>query len=211
MPANEADLRTDGECLVQIGYSVGHGDAICGAGVNTVALERVYAYERTGPGIEPDTLQDVTANCTVRDTGTGKRSVVIPAGDAGSKERKTCVIMRVTFNYPAVFSPAILQFEADTVRQYADLPLAGLMKDEAGFPATHDGNPLKNGFWTSTWREADYARRTGGRDLVRDSLLMCLGEAGREAERQAAINQYMEQSCDWSCRPGSTKTNPEIA
>jgi hypothetical protein len=68
------------------------------------------------------------------------------------------------------------------------------MKDEAGYPAAHDGNPHKNGFWTSTWREADYARRTGGRDLVRDSLLMYFGEAGREAERQAAINQYMEQN-----------------
>jgi hypothetical protein len=190
----EVDSAKKGEAVVEIAYGVGHGDAICVPGVNDIALERVYVYERTSAGIEPDTVQDVTASCTVRDTGPGKRSVFIPSGDAGSKERKACVITRVTLNYPAVFSPEILQFEADTARQYADLPLAGLMKDEAGYPAAHDGNPHKNGFWTSAWREADYARRTGGRDLVRDSLLMCFGEAGREAERQAAINQYMEQS-----------------
>ena len=190
----EVDLAKEGEAVVEIGYGVGHGDAICGAGVNAIALERVYVYERTSAGIEPDTVQDATASCTVRDTGTGKRSVFIPSGVAGSKERKACVIMRVTLNYPAVFSPEILRFEADTVRQYADLPLAGLMKDEAGYPAAHDGNRHKNGFWTSTWREADYARRTGGRSLVRDSLLMCFGEAGREAERQSAINHFMEQS-----------------
>ena len=188
----EVDLAKEGEAVVEIGYGVGHGDAICGAGVNAIALERVYVYERTSAGIEPATVQDVTASCTVRDTG--KRSVFIPSGDAGSKERKACVIMRVTLNYPAVFSPEILRFEADTVRQYADLPLAGLMKDEAGYPAAHDGNRHKNGFWTSSWREADYARRTGGRGLVRDSLLMCFGEAGREAERQSTVNQYMEQS-----------------
>ena len=128
----EVDLAKEGEAVVEIGYGVGHGDAICGSGVNAIALERVYVYERTSAGIEPDTVQDVTASCTVRDTGTGKRSVFIPSGDAGSKERKACVIMRVTFNYPAVFSPEILQFEADTMRQYADLPLAGLMKDECG-------------------------------------------------------------------------------
>ncbi len=190
----EVDSAKEGEAVVEIGYGVGHGDAICVPGVNDIALERVYVYERTIAGIEPDTVQDVTASCTVRDTGPGKRSVFIPSGDAGSKERKACVITRVTLNYPAVFSPEMPQFEADTARQYADLPLAGLMKDEAGYPAAHDGNPHKNGFWTSAWREADYARRTGGRDLVRDSLLMCFGEAGREAERQAAINQYMEQS-----------------
>ncbi len=190
----EADLRVDGECVVEMAYGVGHGDAICGAEVNAIALERVYVYERTDAGVEPGTLQDVTASCSVRDTGTGTRSAVIPVGEASSKERKACVMMRVTFDFLAVFSPEILQFEADTVRQYADLPLAGLMKDEAGFPAVHDGIPHKNGFWTSSWREADYARRTGGRDLVRDALLMGLGEAGREAERQAAINQYMEQS-----------------
>lgn len=190
----EVDLAKEGNAEVDMHYQQGNGDAICKAGVNAIALERVYVYERTSAGIEPSTVQDATASCTVRDTGTGKRSVFIPSGNAGSKERKACVIMRVTFNYPALFSPEILQFEADTVRQYADLPLAGLMKDEAGYPAAHDGNPHKNGFWTSTWREADYARRTGGRGLVRDSLLMCFGEAGREAERQSAINHFMEQS-----------------
>ena len=37
-----------------------------------------------------------------------------------------------------------------------------------------------------------YARRRPGRDLVRDLLLMARGESGRERERAAAINHYME-------------------
>ena len=59
-------------------------------------------------------------------------------------------------------------------------------------PPIHDGNPNKNGYWFSRHQAEAYAKASGGRDLVRDSLLMWLGEAGRASERQAAVNAVME-------------------
>jgi len=191
----EFDLKKDGNVEVDMHYRQGHGDAITRGRERATAirLERVYIYSRPRKEIEAGSVKDATASCKDVTVSGTKLSVTIPC-DADREGLKVCVIARVTLNYPDVHSPEVLQFEADTIKQYADLPLAGLMKDEWGFPANHGGNPHKNGFWTSTHREDDYAKRTGGRDLIRDSLLMCLGEEGREAERQAAINHFMEQS-----------------
>ena len=188
----EVDLKKGGEVVANVVYNVRHGDAICGAGANGIELERVYSYTQSPNGAKSGTVKDITASCEIRKGGNGL-SVAIPgAGSDGNL--KACVIARVTFNYPAAFAPETIQFEADTAKQYGDCALAGLMKDEWGYPACHRGNPHKNGFWTSSHREEDYAKRTGGGDLVRDSLLMFLGEEGRQSERQAAINHFMEQS-----------------
>lgn len=187
----EFDLPESGRLTADVAYSLGHSDAICGAGATAIRLERVYSYAKTAEGVDPDTVKDVTASCQTRKATATQLSVAI-ARDAGVKGRKICVIARVTFDYPSVFGPHLLQFEADVVKQYADLPLAGLMKDEWGFPACHDGNPWKNGYWYSRHQADAYVKASGGRDLVRDSLLMCLGERGRQSERQAAINRVME-------------------
>lgn len=187
----EFDLPENGQLAADVSYPLGHGDAICSAGANATRLERVYCYAKTAEGVDSDSIRDVTASCKTQKATARDLSVTI-ATDGGVKGRKVCVIARVTMNYPAVFGPHLLQFEADTVKQYADLPLAGLMKDEWGFPACHDGNPWKNGFWFSRNQADAYAKATGGSDLVRDSLLMCLGECGRQRERQAAINHVME-------------------
>jgi hypothetical protein len=187
----EIDLTETGEAVANITYGLGHGDAICTAEPNAMCLQRAYSYVQTPQGIDPETVKDITSSCKVRKATARELSVAIACG-AGDKGRKACVIARVTFDFPAVFGPHLLQFEADTIRQYADLPLSGLMKDEWGFPAAHDGNPQKNGYWFSRFQAEAYAKATRGRDLVRDTLLMCFGERGREADRQAAINQVME-------------------
>ena len=190
---NEVALKADAPVTAEFTYKQPHGDAIMGPGVTEGTLERVFSYVPSPQGVKAGSLHDITEACKLTWIEGSSFSVTLPP-DARKEGRKACVITRLSFNYPDVFSPELLQFEADTVKQYADVALAGLLKDEWGFPADHQGNPSKNAFWTSKPREADYARRTGGRDLVRDSLLMTIGEEGREAERQLAINHFMEQS-----------------
>jgi hypothetical protein len=191
---NEIELNKGEEVKTEIVYSETHGDAICPATTIDIHLERVYSYSRSLSGqVMSTTVKDITKFCNVQGKTENKLSMTIQSS-ATKKDRQACVIVSVTFDYPDVFSPELLHFESDIINQYADLPLAGLMKDEWGFPAAHNGNPHKNGFWFTRYRAEDYARRTGGRDLIRDSLLMYLGEEGQEAQQQAAINHYMEQS-----------------
>jgi hypothetical protein len=187
----EFNLPESGDLLADVSYPCGHGDAICGAGAIAIRLERAYSYTKTAAGIDPDTVADITAFCKTPKTAPRSFSAALSCG-SGVKDRKVCIIARVAFDYPAVFGPHLIPFEEETIRQYADLPLAGLMKDEWGFPACHDGNPGKDGFWFSRWQADAYAKATGGQDLVRDSLLMCFGERGRERQRQAAVNHVME-------------------
>jgi hypothetical protein len=154
-------------------------------------LVRVYAY-RTGPeGIEPDTLDDVTGRCKVVKATAGAVAVEIPC-DARTKGRRACVLAAFRHLAPDVFAAHLLPFQSDLIARYADCGLAGACKDEWGFPPCFDGCPAKNDFWYSEPLRNVYARRTGGRDLVRDSLLMYRGERGRQPDRQAAINHLME-------------------
>jgi len=93
---------------------------------------------------------------------------------------------------PDVFAPHLFEFQRGILAKYADTAIRGACKDEWGFPPCFDGNPAKNDHWFSKWFAAAYAEHTSGRDLVRDALLMTFGERGRQSERQAAINHYME-------------------
>ena len=149
-------------------------------------LVRVYSFRRGARGIDPATVQDVTSS-GIRAVAQGplKLTVTLPPGPAG---RGVCVIAAHTYLTPDVFSPHLMAFQREIVRQYADLPLAGVMKDEWGFPPDHTGNPAHDRYWFSEAFAQAYAQRTGGRDLVRDCLLMFAGERGRERERLAAIN-----------------------
>ena len=52
--------------------------------------------------------------------------------------------------------------------------LAGVCLDEFGLPAFAKENEL----WYSPHWASDYAKRTKGRDLLRDMLLMVVGEQG---------------------------------
>jgi hypothetical protein len=154
-------------------------------------LVRVYSYLRGPEGIEPGSLRDITADCRVNQATAGGVSVSIP-GTASSKGRQACVLAAFTHLSPDVFAPRLLSFQRELIRRYADCALAGACKDEWGFPPCYDGCPQKNDFWFSRWFAAAYSQRTAGRDLVRDCLLMYLGERGRVGERQAAINHYQE-------------------
>jgi len=187
------EFKFDGnkEITERITYDIEHGDAITTAGTKSIELIKVYAYTRHKNGIQTSSIKDITSSCTVKETEYNFIVVSIPK-TADNKNPEVCVITNVTLHYPDVFSPHLISFELETMKQYADIPLAGLMKDEFGFPACHDGNPNKNGFWHSRFLAAAYTKASGGRDIIRDALLMWAGEEGREGERQMAVNHLME-------------------
>jgi len=153
----------------------------------TSRLVRVYAFARGADGIDPDTVRDVTG-AGVRAVADGPRKLTVTVPSVAG--RSVCVIAAHTYLTPDVFAPHLLSFQRKIVGQYADLPLAGVMKDEWGFPPDHSGNPAHDRYWYSPAFARAYAKRSGGRDLVRDAMLMFDGEKGREHERQAAINRY---------------------
>lgn len=154
-------------------------------------LVRVYSYVRGAAGIEPETLHDITASCQVEEASEKQVRVAIPCA-AQTAGRRACVMAAFTHLTPDVFAPHLLSFQREILRQYADAGLAGACKDEWGFPPCFDGCPAKNDYWYSQAFAAAYAEGVGRRDLVADCLLMHAGFHGREAERQAAINRFME-------------------
>jgi len=153
----------------------------------TSRVVRVYVFARGPDGIDPDTVRDVTGE-GVRPVVNGPRKLTVSVPSKAG--RFACVIAAHTYLTPDVFAPHLLAFQREIVRQFAEAPLAGVMKDEWGFPPDLSGNPAHDRYWYSPAFARAYAERSGGRDLVRDVLLMFVVEKGRERERQAAINRY---------------------
>ncbi|MCL4178222.1 MAG: hypothetical protein KJ072_10840 [Verrucomicrobia bacterium] len=154
-------------------------------------LVRVYLCRETEGQIDPESVRDITARCRVIDAATNALSVAIPPDFAG-RGQQAVVAAAFAHLTPDVFAPHLMAFQRRILSQYANLPLAGACKDEWGFPPSFDGCPAKNDFWFSRDYAVAYARRTGGRDLTRDCLLMWRAERGRDQERQAAINHYQQ-------------------
>ncbi len=155
-------------------------------------LVRVYSYVRGPQGIEPESVEDITAKgCKMVAASEREVKVSIACGDA-TKGRKACVVVAFTHLTPDVFAPHLIEFQRAIIKRYADSGIAGVCKDEWGFPPCYDGCPAKNDYWFSKSLAEEYAKRSGGRDLARDCLLMWAGEKGRAPERQAAINLFQE-------------------
>ena len=155
-------------------------------------LVRAYSYVRGPDGIAPESIRELTAAaCEVKEASAKRVAVAIACGPQG-KGQHVCLMAAFTHFTPDVFAPHLLSFQREILRQYADASLRGACKDEWGFPPCYDGNPAHNDYWLSKWFATAYAERTGGRDLVRDTLLMTFGERGRVGQRQAAINCFME-------------------
>jgi hypothetical protein len=152
---------------------------------------RVYSYVRGPQGIEPDTVQDITDTCAVKEASPKQVAIAIRCGE-DARGRRACLAAAFSHFTPDVFAPHLLEFQREIIQAYGDAPLAGVCKDEWGFPPCYDGCPAKNDFWFSRPMAEAYAKRTGGRDLVRDALLAWAGERGRTPQRQAAINRFME-------------------
>jgi hypothetical protein len=193
----EFDLREAGEVAAAIASS-DLGDHYTFRTTHYVPLSgrlvRVYSYVRGPQGIEPESVEDITAKgCKV--VAASEREVKVSiASTVSTKGRKACVMAAFTHLTPDVFAPHLLEFQRAIIQRYADTGLAGVCKDEWGFPPCYDGCPAKNDYWFSKFLAEEYGKRTGGRDLVRDSLLMWAGERGRVPERQAAINAFQEMA-----------------
>ena len=167
------------------------GDHMTGSAIPYLCLTsrvvRVYSFVRGKQGIDPQTVKDITAEGIQSSTdGPRKLRVIVPA-QAG---RSACVIASHTYLTPDVFAPHIISFQREILRLFSDLPLAGVLKDEWGFLPDHTGNPAHDRYWYSAAFAKAYMEQSGGRDLVRDALLMHTVENGRDRERMAAINLY---------------------
>ena len=150
-------------------------------------LLRVYSYSSGAQGIE--SVEDITGRCKVDQADALGVKVTIPCTEK-DRGRTACVMARFDLLTPDMFAPDLTEFELQVLRQYADVPLAGVCKDEWGFLPS-SGNSITD-LWFSNSLAKQYARRRPGHELPRDLLLMSKGEKGRTGERAAAVNHYME-------------------
>jgi hypothetical protein len=149
-------------------------------------LLRAYSYIRRDGMIEAGTVEDITPSCT------GQGTVSIPCSEK-TRGRKACLMFAEAVPHPALFSPHIAEFQEKIIREWVvELGCVGSVIDEGGLPTGLEGGPNGNFYWYSKPMAEVYAKETGGRDLLRDYLLMWRGEAGREQDRDAAMNRYME-------------------
>ncbi len=166
------------------------------------SLKRVYAYRKTAEGIDRETLKDITGECEVVFSSSDSMVVRIPgyskvpgiSNDKQNDQLHACVMATYTHLAPDVFAPHLIEFTRNIIKAYADIPLAGAMRDEWGFPPSFPAERMASGnhFWYSQHYAAAYAEKTGGRELLKDCLLMFAGIKGKEQERIGAINHYME-------------------
>lgn len=156
------------------------------------SLVRVYSYHKTTHGIDPRTLEDITDKCTVKIACKDSVVVSIPGiGEPGSM--KACVMVSFIRLTPDVFAPHLIEFQNKIIEDYADVPLSGAEYPEWGFPPSYPVMNTKSlgHFWYSKHYAEAYAKKTGGRDLLADCLLMYIGVNGEERNRLMAINNYM--------------------
>lgn len=154
-------------------------------------LVRVYAYQREAGAIRPESVRDITAQCTISASEKNAATVSIRC-DERTEGYTACAMVAFTHLAVDAFAPHLLPFQRKILESYRDVPFAGACKDEWGFPPCFDGNPAHNDYWFSRFEAQAYAEARDGRDLVRDCLLMAFPEAGREAERLGTINRFNE-------------------
>lgn len=149
---------------------------------------RIYRYKKRAGLIDPATLTDISDR---KIAGGNKDSISVTVNCGPEDEGFTaCALVAVKVYTPDVFAPHLLSYQREILQQYSDASLAGACKDEWGFPGRFE--PKSNDLWYSPFMAEAYARKIAGHDLLRDMLLMAYGENGREGERAAAINHYME-------------------
>ncbi len=178
----EVDISVESPSFGNYGFYKKGFDSVDGS------LVRVYTYFSGTDGIE--SVDDITSQCKVELTNTRNVKVMVPC-KARDKGRTACVMALFHLFTPDIFAPHLPLFERNLLKQYADVPLAGTCKDEWGFIPS-GGVSAPNDLWYSKFTEEEYIRRRPGHDLIRDILLMSKGEKGKDSERAAAINHYME-------------------
>lgn len=122
--------------------------------------------------------------------------------DAKSADDGDFLAIAVAFRYscPDVFADETLALERRLYEQYRDVPALGVAKDEWGFPPSFERANRLDDFWYSeaTRRAYSAAFGTDGApvDLVDDLFLAFRPQAGREAERIAAVDRFYRLCAD---------------
>ena len=155
----------------------------------------VFSYRKVDGLAQSGSVVDISERALTTPRGAGLE--VLLSCDDADEGRTACALVAVTHFTPAAFAPHILSYQRELLEQYADASLAGACKDEWGFPGRFD--PSSTELWYSRFMAEAYARRRPGRDLRSDMLLMAIGERGREGERVAAVNHYMEMCRERHC------------
>lgn len=153
-------------------------------------LKRVYAYRQSKEGIDAKTMIDITNECKVLCATADSLVIELPSI---VKEGISNISALVTFShlYPDIFSPHLLSFQRKLIHQYSDVSLAGVCKDEWGFPP-YFPRYYKQGYtdyWYSQSFEETYKKSTG-HELLLDCLLMAQPFRNKTTERQSAVNAY---------------------
>jgi hypothetical protein len=168
--------------------------------VVSAKLLRVYSYHKKDGMIQSGTVKDISDKAVAVESSDSVHITI--TGTTESAAATACAMVAFTVNTPDVFAPHLLSYQREILQQYADASLAGACKDEWGFPGRFD-TPA-NELWYSAGMAKTYAKRTAGKDLLRDMLLVSMGETGYEAERTATVNSYMEMC---SMRNGEIETD----
>jgi hypothetical protein len=155
---------------------------------------RGYTYNRSSGAIAIDSVRELRTDEYRVEQETVEAVRVTFNLETIESDQKVCAIVAFTHFTPDVFAPHLLEFQRSILEKYQKAGLAGACKDEWGFPPDYHGCPEKNDYWFSPARSEVYSNRTGGRDALRDFVLMTFGEEGRERERQGCINHWLEMS-----------------
>ncbi len=187
----EVPLKSYGTSSITV-KSPGFGDHYTLGRSDYVSLKsellRVYTYKKEKDQVSYGSV--VEKKTGIYSSG-NKDSITVSVACGQEDEGLTaCILIAVTLYTPDVFAPHLLSYQREILQQYSDAPLAGACKDEWGFPGRFA--PKTNDLWYSSFMAKAYAHKRPGHDLLEDMILMSFGENGREAERKAAINHYME-------------------
>ena len=88
-------------------------------------------------------------------------------------------------------SPQLTPFLEELAYRYRRLGADGAMRDEWGFPPMRDYVANHSAYPCTALFAEHYANQSGGRDLVRDCMLLAQGERGAESVRSRAIDDIM--------------------
>lgn len=155
---------------------------------------KAFTYKLTKEGlIDSSSLDEISDRCIANSVSKDSIELKVPGNVTGSSSH-LFVIVSFTYLYPDVFSPHLIEFRNEIVRKYADAAPAGALSDEWGFPNAISEESVQNEYWYSAHRAKAYSKRTGGRNLLNDIILMHRGISGKNAERIRAINHFQKMS-----------------
>ena len=145
---------------------------------------------RFGVPVDLATLDDVKS--------ANGESAAESAGKEKSANGGDFLAVAVAFRYscPDIFADETLELEKRLYEQYRDVPALGVAKDEWGFPPSFDRQNRLDDFWYSEATRRAYSAAfeagdsNGSGDLIDDLFLAFRPQAGREAERIAAVDRF---------------------